>query len=168
MSDRTKNHELVESLRTLEYGLARHFRGQKLRVCGRFMRVETIIKMLRDYLEQIDLVEDAYAMWVKESVAEDDAFRGDISPLLAHLRIFIAAMFGPSSPRMREFGFAPVGEEPYVSLRDREDEGEGEGEDQVADDDEDGDEDSDDERDADDITAELPPVEMSASHSSSQ
>ena len=99
--------ERTESLKILKCGLGR-YRGHALRVNGRIVFVEDIIEQLDEHIEQIERTEAAHAMWLEHAASERDDFRGEISPLLAVLRMFIASMFGPCSPRMREFGFEPV------------------------------------------------------------
>jgi hypothetical protein len=107
MFHRSKTN-LVESVKTLQSGLARHFREEELQIHRRYVPVEDIIETLAHWAAQVERADDAYATFIEESNIERDEFRADISPLLIALRKFIAAKFGPYSPRMREFGFTPV------------------------------------------------------------
>jgi hypothetical protein len=101
-------HELAESIKILEWALERNFAGETLELNGWSMSVDDVLEILRSHVYQIARTEAVHEQWLKEATAERDEFRGEISPLLAKLRMYIAATFGPSSPRMRDFGFKPV------------------------------------------------------------
>jgi hypothetical protein len=104
----TWKHELAESIKILEWALERNFNGETIEVNGWSMHVDDVLEMLRSHVYQIARTAAVHEEWLKEATTERDEFRGEISPLLAKLRMFIAATFGPSSTRMRDFGFKPV------------------------------------------------------------
>jgi hypothetical protein len=106
--NRNWKHELVESMSTLEWALDRHFHGGTVRVNGWEMRVEDAVEALQRHIAQIERTEDAHTAWLEEATAERREFGGEISQLLAKLRMFIAGTVGATSPRMCEFGFKPV------------------------------------------------------------
>jgi hypothetical protein len=101
-------HELAESIKILEWALERNFNGETIEVNGWAMHVDDVLEILRSHVYQIARTQAVHAEWLKEATAQHDEFRGQISPLLVKLRMFIAGTFGPSSPRMRDFGFKPV------------------------------------------------------------
>jgi hypothetical protein len=144
-------HELAESIKILEWALERNFAGETLELNGWSMPVDDVLEILRSYVYQIARTEAVHEQWLREATAERDEFRGEISPLLAKLRMYIAATYGPSSPRMRDFGFKPVTTQEDAEItRAILDRARDEGDDEVPEDDdevpEDDDEDTADER----------------------
>jgi hypothetical protein len=103
---RTKSN-VITSYRLAIHGMRRRLGNKTLVLNGKPMTSKAIVGMLQRQIDELEDTTAAHTAWLRAVAKARATTKTTTAPLLAALRLYLAATFGADSDELLAFGFRP-------------------------------------------------------------